>query len=72
MLFDLVNMFLYSFLHLVICGTLIALTDLENLHLGDYKIGDKVRIDLSASELKVLQSSSDIGWLEQMAYVGLK
>lgn len=72
MLFDLVNMFLYSFLHLVICGTLIALTDLENLHSGDYKIGDKVRIDLSASELKVLQSSSDIGWLEQMAYVGLK
>ncbi|XP_048759482.1 E3 ubiquitin-protein ligase MIB2-like isoform X2 [Ostrea edulis] len=42
--------------------------DLENLHSGDYKIGDKVRIDLSASELKVLQSSSDIGWLEQMAY----
>ncbi|XP_061198218.1 E3 ubiquitin-protein ligase MIB2-like [Saccostrea echinata] len=41
---------------------------LEILDAGDHKIGDKVQINLSASELRVLQSSSDIGWQEEMTY----
>ncbi|XP_022344604.2 E3 ubiquitin-protein ligase MIB1-like isoform X2 [Crassostrea virginica] len=40
--------------------------DLENLVSIDYRIGDKVQINLNASELRAVQSSSDPGWQEKI------
>lgn len=41
--------------------------DLEHVAPCEYRIGDKVQINLSTSELRVLQLSSSCGWQDQMA-----
>lgn len=48
---------------------LLFCTDLEHKDPCDYRVGDKVQINLSTSELRVLQSSSSCGWQDQMASV---
>lgn len=44
-------------------------TDVEHVAPCEYRIGDKVQISLSTSELRVLQLSSSCGWQDQMASV---
>uniref|UniRef100_K1PFI4 E3 ubiquitin-protein ligase mind-bomb n=1 Tax=Magallana gigas TaxID=29159 RepID=K1PFI4_MAGGI len=41
--------------------------DVEHVAPCEYRIGDKVLINLSTSELRVLQLSSSCGWQDQMA-----
>lgn len=65
-IFNSLTEILYFYL---ILFSLIFFTDLENLVSIDYRIGDKVQINLNASELRAVQSSSDPGWQEKITSV---